>query len=210
MHSRIIQSMNDTTLAILAGGEGSRMGRPKGELRVGEEPILAYLLRRFAWEGPTMLVTAPGREKPPGWELFGREVVDPVGGQGPLRGVLTALENATTLLVAVVTIDMPGIRGADLRWLVRTLDAVPKAIGIMTTHDSMIEPFPAVYATAAASVVRARIDAGRLSVRGLADEAGVVTVPVEWDRDDPEVWTNLNRPDDLAAFLKQRSSRAGR
>ena len=81
----------------------------------------------------------------------------------------------------------------------------------MTAHDATTEPFPSAYrAAAAASVIRARIDAGRLSVRGLADEPGIVAVPVTWDRDHPDVWTNLNRPDDLAAFLTRRSSRAGR
>ena len=54
--------MRDVTLAILAGGEGSRMGYPKGELRLGGRPILPVLLERFAWEGPTLLVTAPGRQ----------------------------------------------------------------------------------------------------------------------------------------------------
>jgi molybdopterin-guanine dinucleotide biosynthesis protein A len=202
--------MKDVTLAILAGGAGSRMGMPKGKLHIGDEPILSYLLKRFAWEGPTMLVTAPGREGPPGWEKFDREVVDPIEGQGPLRGMLTALEHATSPLVAVATTDMPGIRGDDLRWLVRTLVAAPDAIGVMTAHDSMIEPFPAIYRISAATVIRARIASNRLSVRDLTNEVGVVTAPVAWERDDPEVWTNLNRPDDLAAFLTRRSSRAGR
>ena len=40
-----------------------------------------------------MLVTAPGFERPPGFERFGREVVDPIAGIGPLRGVLTAIEH---------------------------------------------------------------------------------------------------------------------
>ncbi|MDB5911273.1 MAG: hypothetical protein JWP34_5390, partial [Massilia sp.] len=80
----------DVTLAILAGGEGSRMGKAKGLLRVGPEPgqpILGYLLNRLAWRGPTMLVTAPGRDHPPGWEQFDRELIDPEAGGGPLRGV---------------------------------------------------------------------------------------------------------------------------
>src|SRR5690349_21350151 len=109
--------MGDVTLAILAGGEGARMGMPKGGLHIGAEPILAYLLRQIAWEGPTLLVTAPGRERPRGWELFDREVVDPVAGQGPLRGVLTALEQASSDVVAVATVDMPGVGGEQILWL---------------------------------------------------------------------------------------------
>src|SRR4051794_29668278 len=101
------QKASNITLAILAGGAGSRMGRAKGELRIAGEPILEYLLDRFDWPGPTMLVTAPGREHPTGWARFTREVTDPVSDQGPLRGILTALENATTEVVIVTPVDMP-------------------------------------------------------------------------------------------------------
>ena len=38
--------MTDVTLAILAGGAGSRMGMPKAELRIGGRPILEHLLDR--------------------------------------------------------------------------------------------------------------------------------------------------------------------
>ena len=186
------------------------MGRPKGELRVGDEPILAYLLRRIAWDGPTMLVTAPGREHPPGHERFGREAVDPVAGQGPLRGVLTALENSTTSIAAVTTVDMPNVRGADLEWLVARLDDAANAMGLMLRRGAEIEPVPAAFRTAAAGAIRAQLDADRLSVRALADHAGFGTLPAPPDWDEREVWTNLNRPEDLAAFLKQRSCRADR
>jgi molybdopterin-guanine dinucleotide biosynthesis protein A len=202
--------MTDVTLAILAGGEGSRMGMPKGELRVGDEPILAYLLRRIAWDGPTMLVTAPGRQRPAGHELFSREVVDPVAGQGPLRGVLTALENATTPRVVVSTVDMPNVRGSELRWLAAQLDDAPNVNGVMLRRGMETEPFPAVYRAAAAGAVRARVEADRLSVRALADHEGFGTLPAPRDWEEREVWTNLNRPEDLAAFLTRRSSCADR
>src|SRR3954467_6767125 len=90
-----------TTLVILAGGAGSRMGKPKGGLLIDDRPILEYLLDRFRWPGPTLLVTAPGREHPPGCQRFDLEAVDPVSDAGPLRGILTALENATTDQVVV-------------------------------------------------------------------------------------------------------------
>jgi molybdopterin-guanine dinucleotide biosynthesis protein A len=202
--------MTDVTLAILAGGEGARMGMPKGELRVGDEPILAYLLRRIAWDGPTLLVTAPGRDRPPGCERFDREVVDPVAGQGPLRGVLTALEHAATEVAVVATVDMPNVRSADLRWLVARLHDAPDAMGLMVRRGAEVEPFPAVYRTAAAGAIRAQLGAGRLSVRALANHAGFGTLPAPPDWDERDFWTNLNRPDDFAEFLTRRSCRADR
>jgi molybdopterin-guanine dinucleotide biosynthesis protein A len=199
--------MRDVTLAILAGGEGSRMGVPKGELRIGDEPILSYLLRQIAWQGPTMLVTAPGRERPAGHERFDREVVDPVAGLGPLRGLLTAVENTTTPLVVVATVDMPGVRHEQLVRLIEHLSARPASTGVMFTRDGQIEPFPSAWRTTSVDVIRARVDGGRLSVRAAVDEASVdaVAAPPEWSG---SVWTNLNRPADLDEFLRSRAAAA--
>src|SRR5690242_5929498 len=121
----------DCTLAILAGGEGSRMGKPKALLHVRGQPILQYLLARFRWPGPTLLVTAPSRERPPACERFDREVVDPVPGQGPLRGVLTALDSIATETLVVATVDMPEVSPAQLQWLLEQLDQHPASLGVM-------------------------------------------------------------------------------
>ena len=183
------------------------MGRAKAELVIDGRPIIHYLLDRFAWDGPTLLVTAPGREHPPGWERVTREVVDPVAGQGPLRGVLTALENSTTHRVVVTTIDMPGFAARHLRWLV---DRSP-ALATMLRRGDRVEPFPSGFETGAASIIRHQIRAGELSVQALSRQAAVEVVPAPSDWDD-DAWTNLNRPEELDAFLKRlsRSSRADR
>src|SRR5205823_2114326 len=99
----------DVTLAILAGGESSRMGRPKAHLQIDGKPILSWMLERMAWQGQTMLVVSPGHDNPPGHELFTSQFCDPAPHQGPLRGVLTALENSHTPLLVILTVDMPCI-----------------------------------------------------------------------------------------------------
>ena len=193
--------MTNVTLAILAGGEGSRMGAPKGELRIGGEPILAYVLRQIAWVGPTMLVTAPGRERPAGHEAFDREVVDPVAGLGPLRGVLTALENATTPVAVVATVDMPAVRREQLRWLIAQLDERPDAQGVMIRRGEQTEPFPSVFRIGAKEVIARELRDDRRAVHALCRYAEFVAIdaPREWDE---RVWTNLNRPEDVDAFVR--------
>ena len=193
--------MKDVTLAILAGGEGARMGMPKGDLQIGDEPILAYLLRQVAWDGPTMLVTAPGREGPPGHLAFDREVVDPLGGLGPLRGVLTALEQAATPMVVVATVDMPGVGAEQIKFLVAQLNARPGTLGVMMRWGGRVEPFPCALRTGAAGVVARELREGRGAVHELCRRDGFVAVyaPLEWDA---RVWTNLNRPGDVEKFLR--------
>jgi molybdopterin-guanine dinucleotide biosynthesis protein A len=201
-------NLADVTLAILAGGEGSRMGRPKGELTIDGRPILAFLAEHIDWPGPTMLVTAPGREKPAGHERFGREVVDAVSGAGPVQGILTALENVQTPLLVIATIDMPGIGRTQLEWLVGMLRGRADLDLVMPNRLAsgkvQAEPFPSAYRAGARSLVEAQLkrDASA-AVQSLAKlpRAALVLAPREW----PErVWTNLNRPEDLQAFLQSR------
>lgn len=189
----------DVTLAILAGGEGSRMGKPKGLLTIRGEPILSYLLRRISWPGPTMLVTAPGREHPPGWQAFGREVTDPQAA-GPLRGVLTALEHLQTPLLVVLTVDMPFIGVEHIRWLLARFEEHSEHAGLMMRRAAsagrQIEPFPSAYRDIALPFIRQSLEKNRRSVHGLLDGSLflAVDVPAEWEA---RAWTNLNQPADL-------------
>jgi molybdopterin-guanine dinucleotide biosynthesis protein A len=191
---------HDVTLCILAGGEGRRMGRPKGELRIGQKPILSYLLDRLAWDGPTMLVTAPGREHPPGWEAFNQEVADPVAGLGPLRGLLTALEHAATPLIVVTTLDMPGVTSRQLRFVVEHLRSHLQQLGVMARRmidgAEQIEPFPSAFRTKAKDVVARELSGQRRSVYRLSKIEGfdLIDAPREWGQ---EMWRNLNTPGDL-------------
>lgn len=178
------------------------MGMPKGLLRLGNQPILEYLLERLRWPGPAHLITAPGREHPPGWERFNHEFVDPVAGMGPLRGVLTALEHACTEWVVVLTVDMPGIGRQQIEDLLGSVSA--EALGGMFARESecgeqIIEPFPLIIRTRAAGILRERIERGALSVAKLIEEPdfNIRQVPATWKDD---VWMNLNRPDDLKAL----------
>jgi molybdopterin-guanine dinucleotide biosynthesis protein A len=185
------------SLAILAGGEGSRMGMPKGQLQIRGRHVLAHLLDQFRWTGPKLLVTAPGRERPPGWELFDSEVSDPVAAQGPLRGLATALEHARSDVLVVATVDMPNMTQAHLQWLVSQLMDRQDQAGVMISRaSSQVEPFPSAYRRSLAlPVVLQQLAGSRRSVIGLASlpRFAALSAP-PWAED---VWLNLNEPCDL-------------
>ena len=180
----------EVTLAILAEGRGERMGKPKGLLKIGDQPILTYLLRRFNWHGPTMLVTSPGREKPPGAEDFDLEVVDPVEGKGPVQGVLTALENSTTEHLIVASVDMPLAEREQLLWLIEKIE---NKSGLMIQHQNELQPFPSIIHKKRAG--RPLSDSMRALTK--IPNFAVIDAPKHWPQ---EIWTNLNDPADLAAF----------
>ena len=188
------------TLAVLAGGESSRMGSPQTHLLVRGRPILEHLLDQWNWSGETMLVTAPGREKPPGWQQFDREVSDPVVGQGPLRGIVTALENCRTARLIVATCDMPMVPRELFDSLAATLVNQPDAIGVMThRRDSdQLEPFPFVLRVSALILLRDRLRDGPRSIHSLAS---LTQFHVTADASPADIWTNLNDPADYQRFI---------
>lgn len=200
-------TVTDVTLAVLAGGRGTRMGTPKALLRVGDHPLLSWLLDRWNWPGPTMLVTAPGIEHPPGFERFMRECVDPVADEGPLRGVLTALEHVATDRIVVTTCDMPMLEPAHFVELLQEFDHRAECIGVMCRrtddHEKIIEPFPMALDRESLGFIRAAFDAGERSPAALSgprySRPAVDVIECDWP---PNVWTNLNRPADLAAFQR--------
>lgn len=189
------------TLALLAGGAGSRMGLPKSLLEIRRQPILAWLLDQFQWPGPTLLVTSPGRQNPPAASRFDREACDPIPDQGPLRGLLTALENSTTPLVLACTADMPMVRSIHLYSLLELIPQHPNSLGLMVQSSTgQIEPFPSLFRKDAAGPIARQLQQSRRSVQGLTQlqDFAVIAAPDQWDS---TVWTNLNNRRDLQEFL---------
>lgn len=187
------QNPTTATLAVIAGGIGRRMGGPKVHLRVAGQPILAWLLSRLTWPGPTLLVTAPAVGSAPGAERFDAHAVDPADDQGPLRGLLTALEHATTELIVAIPVDMPNLDREKLAWLIRQLR--PELDGIMCRNRAgEIEPFPCVIRRRAAGILADRLKTGRRALHRLCDEPGFKAITTDWP---DESWVNLNAPEDL-------------
>ena len=204
-HPLIPPDLSKITLAVLAGGAGTRMGMPKAHLRVEGRPILAWLIDQFAWPGPTLLVTSPSTAQPPGSDAFHQQAVDPADGIGPLQGVVTALTHSTTSLTAMVTVDMPHIDRTILLDLLGLMREDPSRIGIMSRRasDGPIEPVPAIFHRSAFPWIHERLAGGKRSVHGLCDHPSITAVlaPAHWTE---QTWLNLNHPADFRAFSESR------
>jgi len=180
------------------------MGGPKDRLRIRGKPILVDLMDRLAWVGPTVLVVSPRRAQVDGTERFGRVVADPVVGEGPLRGVLTALEACGTEWTVVVPLDMTGIRREQVEWMLGRVKEKRGARCVMMSREERLEPFPLLVGRGMIGTVRGMLERGERSVRALAEErmARVLIAPAEWD---PRVWMNVNTPGDAVEADMNRS-----
>jgi molybdopterin-guanine dinucleotide biosynthesis protein A len=189
--------LKDVTLAVLAGGAGTRMGFPKQHLQISGKPV--------AWPGPTLLVTTPGREHPAGWSRYDTEAVDATANQGPLRGIHTALEHSETDSLVITTVDMPGLMQSQLAMLIGSLMVRPELHGVMFQRrihgESVIEPFPFACRRNISATIATRLAGGRRSIHSLAEILGfeLQPAPADWP---PMSWTNLNSPQDLQVFIR--------
>lgn len=89
----------DTVCAVLAGGRGKRLGRPKASIPLGGRPLISYPIAAVAEAGlETTVVAKPDTELP---ELDVPVLREPAEPRHPLCGIVTALRELRAPIVAL-------------------------------------------------------------------------------------------------------------
>lgn len=185
--------------AVLAGGQGRRMGRPKSGLLVGREPLLLRQLRllREAGVGERFVSLEPGGQ--PGFALESDIQItrDPCPNLGPLGGIGQVLQCASNPRVLILAVDLPEMTSEYLQGL---WAACADGRGIIPRLDGRLEPLVAVYPRSLHPEAADRVARGDLALRDFARAAvaaGAMTIR-EVEHDQAVLFTNWNRPTDFA------------
>ncbi len=194
--------------AILAGGAGRRMGKPKAYLESGGKyffEIIAKSLEKAA--GEILIVTSNDinlPRVPPNVSV----VTDLISGVGPLGGIYTALTHASGGGVFICGVDMPLLSPDFVEYLFDVFESdsrsdldlvIPRAGG--RTH-----PLCAVYRKGAAETVGRLIGAGErkaLNVVGSLKAKIVPEAKIESEGGCKDSLVNINTPGDLESFSKR-------
>ena len=179
--------------AVLVGGRSTRMGRDKALIEIDGVRLVdrtAAVLRDAGCD----VVVAVG---PPGLTGLVEHVADLHPGEGPLGGIITALECATARGCAaalVVAVDLPALDAPTLATVIAAAEAPrafdrPSAVVATAEHR---EPLIAVWTVSCLDPLRVAFEAGTRSVHRALDAVDVVEVPVA---DHPV--RNANTPDQL-------------
>lgn len=179
-------------LVILAGGEGSRLGARKTRLRVGGQAILEDLLLRMNWPGEKLLIARRDDATPAGHDAFDQVLFDLEENQGPLAGVMTAIQYVETArerieALCVVAIDMHHLSAEHTRRLIATVAAASAKIAMFRRSEGdsrVIEPLPLFIHADGFGAIKAYYDSGERSLRGLLKLAGAKAIIA------PPVWGN--------------------
>jgi molybdopterin-guanine dinucleotide biosynthesis protein A len=185
-------SVHRPLVAILAGGAGSRMGKPKAMVELAGRPLIAYPLAAAREAGLDVAVVAKRDSPLPALEC--RIFDEPDEPRHPLTGILAALDAAADRPILALACDMPFVTAELLAWLAsREPPSVPRV-------DGRLEPLLALYGPHAAAALRGAL-AEELPLR----EAIAALAPTEIGGDelarfgDPgRLAFSVNTPDDLA------------
>ncbi len=197
---------------VLAGGGSTRFGRDKALVEVDGKPMLARmieLLRGAAKEGKVVAVRGK-------YEAFGVEIIeDRWPGEGPLGGIITALEDAAQSAGRaewnlIVSCDMPFLTRAWLEYMATR--AARSAAQVILPHSTDgPEPLCACWRTDAAETLRAAFERGiRKVTDGVALLRSEVLDEAEWKRFDSagRLFWNMNTQADYEEAT--RSFKMGR
>lgn len=152
---------------LLAGGHGTRMGRPKDSLPWQGRPLLAHLVDALADAcAPIAVVARDDAQVLPPLPAGVVRLIDAASGRGPLAGIAAGLRwqlsapparRADAVLAAGC--DQPFVTGAIVQWLAQRLGGHD---AVMPRAGDALQPLLAIYRPAAAPVAE----------RLLADGAG--------------------------------------
>lgn len=187
----------DAMGALLAGGSGTRMGRPKADVQLGGRSLAqrtCHTLAQFTVE----VIQVGGQ---PIADLRRRHLPDARPGAGPAAGIEVALSDAGIHVVALA-LDLPFVPPA---LLLATLEVVDQGAAICAPRwDQRWHPLCAAYSATALISLQERLDRGALDLHGLLDEIGTPIEGSELDEfgDPTKMLLNINTPEDLARAEK--------
>jgi molybdopterin-guanine dinucleotide biosynthesis protein A len=134
-------------VAVLAGGAGSRIGGCKPAVRLRGRALISYPLDAARAAGLEAFVVAKRSSGVP--STAERVVFEPDRPQHPLCGIVTALRETGSAVVAVGC-DMPYVSG---ELLARLASAEPSALAVAMRSGGALQPLPARYGPGALSVL---------------------------------------------------------
>ncbi len=186
------------SIAILAGGKSQRFGQDKAAL------FLPGIVTECLATGLPLVVI--GRSSHPELPASVRCFPDALPNQGPLGGIITALQ-VTQGPVLALACDLPELRREAILWLIQSWEQAENIEILVAAHPqtnnspqtnntpSSLEPLFAIYSPACLPTAQQLLLAGRRSLHGLVQHS-------RWKEAllPPELAAqlhNVNTPDDL-------------
>jgi molybdopterin-guanine dinucleotide biosynthesis protein A len=190
---------SDITVAILAGGQGTRVdGRDKGLMALAGEPLISHVGERLRGQAGALLICANRNANR--YAQYGTVVSDGISGfHGPLAGIAAALAACRSRWLLTAPVDSPR-PPSDLSRRLHDAAVSGRAAAAVAHTGTRREPLFAMYA-ANLSESAAEALQRDLPVWRWQDELGIVEVDFSAEAAD---FLNLNTADDFSRWEEDR------
>lgn len=198
------------TGVILAGGKSRRMGKNKALLQLGEDSLIAHVIRRMRLVVDELLLITNSPDEFAHLDLPMHADIFP--NTGALGGVYTGLTHASHDTVLCVACDSPFLEPNLLTYLVSVLgehDVVmpytDEGVGVRNASRGdevriTLQTLCAAYSKRCLPIIASMLQESELRVHALAERAHIKHIsPDIWQKFDPEGMSffNINTPEDL-------------
>ena len=166
------------------------MGTDKAMLKLDGETLVGRAIRKLRHVCAEVAIAGGS----PALERFGRVIPDLTPGQGPLGGIVTALEQSSYEWNLFLGVDMPFVPDEALRALVAA--AGGREMILLAQANGYVQPLCGMYSRRALPALRRELEAGRLKLK----DAAAATGSCVYLQMGIETWfRNLNTPDNFRA-----------
>lgn len=155
--------MNDAvSIAILAGGQSSRMAQDKSFVKLADKPLIAHVIEHVqALDLPIMIIA----NQPEAYQVFGLPVLtDILPNRSSLAGLYSAIYHSPSEYTLCVACDMPFLNPNLLNYLISLCTNNDAAVPIIGGHP---QGLLAVYRKTCLAPMRQQLEQNRLKVRDL-------------------------------------------
>lgn len=187
------------TIAILAGGKSSRMGKNKALLKIGELTLIEHVIQSTKTLSPREIIIITNT--PDDYQHLGyRMIADTILGQGAIGGIITALHHSQTEATLIMACDMPFIQPALLQLMLEQYEN-NDTLAVIPTVDSYPQGVLALYSRDCLPHFESVIASNHRKLKTIFDELSNIRYLDEsiWQTVDAKglSFMNINTPEEL-------------
>lgn len=185
---------NKICTVIIAGGRGSRMqGQDKGLLEYQGKPMIEHILSSLGDEYQPIIINANRNIER--YRQYGHDVISDNydNYQGPLAGMLSAMQHCTMDYILCIPCDSPRPPGELLPRLQHCLEQQGTSSAICYDGERT-QPLFALLACSLQTELKAFLDSGNRKVHTFFEHINAAVCDFS---DQPERFHNINTPDDM-------------
>ena len=197
-----MSGQNKVSGVVLAGGLARRMGRQdKGLIPFNDQPLVCYALAAMEPLVDELFISANRHQE--SYSKFGFRVIEDRNSDfdGPLAGILAAMQSASNPLLLISPCDSPLVKTAHLQRLLETLNNNTEIDIAVAFDGERLHPVFAAIKTKLQADLQQYLESGERKLQKWFDRHSVIKVDY---KDTPNIFTNINTPEELL-LLEQAS-----